>query len=339
MSEHVPELDPHANPAGWPMQVVPMVARALTCHYASLTRDERPITWPVTPYVNDDRRSVDVSTGLAYPAKAERARRNPNVGLLFHDAVGLTLKAPPTVLVLGKAAVRDSDLQANTDRYLERSRRKIPAAIRAPWFVLGAQSWYWTRMWIEVTPVKILWWQHKKLGDPPRVWEADGIEPKRSDVRPPGRTPGPWQKVDGRTWREHATYSIARIGNPCLTFVHDGWPVPLPVTELKAAPDGFYLRLPQGIPLAPEGRVCVTFQTHAERFVGQDNSAFVGSIEPEGDRWRVAVERRLGDFNLPGGRLKRTRLFLGYGRKLRPRLEAECRRRKQAVPQIRRPTG
>jgi hypothetical protein len=55
------------------MQVVPMVARALTCHYASLTRDERPITWPVTPYVNDDRRSVDVSTGLAYPAKAERA--------------------------------------------------------------------------------------------------------------------------------------------------------------------------------------------------------------------------------------------------------------------------
>ncbi|MBA3291740.1 MAG: hypothetical protein H0U17_09650, partial [Actinobacteria bacterium] len=73
MSEDDPELDPHANPAGWPMQVVPMVARALTCHYASLTRDERPITWPVTPYVNDDRRSVDVSTGLAYPAKAERA--------------------------------------------------------------------------------------------------------------------------------------------------------------------------------------------------------------------------------------------------------------------------
>ncbi|MDQ3770737.1 MAG: pyridoxamine 5'-phosphate oxidase family protein [Actinomycetota bacterium] len=125
MSEDVPELDPHANPAGWPKQVVPMVAPAHTCHYASLTRDERPITWPVTPYINDDRRSVDVSTGLAYPAKAERARRNPNVGLLFHDAVGLTLQAPPTVLVLGKAAVRDSDLQANTDRYLERSSARF----------------------------------------------------------------------------------------------------------------------------------------------------------------------------------------------------------------------
>jgi len=102
LSEDDPELDPHANPAGWPMQVVPMVARALTCHYASLTRDERPITWPVTPYVNDDRRSVDVSTGLAYPAKAERARRNPNVGLLFQDAVGLTLKAHRPSWCLGR---------------------------------------------------------------------------------------------------------------------------------------------------------------------------------------------------------------------------------------------
>ena len=60
-------------------------------------------------------------------------------------------------------------------------------------------------MWIEVTPVKIMWWQHKKLDDPPRVWEADGIEPKRSDPRPPGRTPGPWQKMGGGTWPDHAT--------------------------------------------------------------------------------------------------------------------------------------
>ena len=132
-------------------------------------------------------------------AQSERQAVVPRCGR--PDAQG-----PPTVLELGTAAVRDSDLQANTDRYLERSLRKIPAAIRqAPWFVLGAQSWYWTRMWIEVTPVKIMWWQHKKLDDPPRVWEADGIEPKRSDPRPPGRTPGPWQKIGGGTWPDHAT--------------------------------------------------------------------------------------------------------------------------------------
>lgn len=349
MSENPLEVDPHENPAGWPAPVIPMVARALTCYYASLTRSGRPITWPVTPYVNDDRRSIDVSTGLVYPAKAERARVNPKVALLFSDAVGLTLEAPPTVLVLGMAAVRDADLQANTDRYVERSFRKLPAALRkVPWQVLKAQAWYLTRMWIEIVPLRIYWWQHDRLDQEPRSWVApESAVSKISDPEPPGRTPRPWQTVDG-DWRERATHAIGRIGNPVLTFVHSGWPVPVPATELTAAPDGFYVRLPDGLPFLPDGPVCVTFQSHAEKFVGQDNAAFVGTIEPSdsegagwrkesGARWHVSVERRLGDFTLPGGPVRRMHSFLGYGRALKPRLEPECLRRNQEVPSIRHP--
>ena len=349
MSEESLEVDPHENPAGWPAQVIPMVARALTCHYASVTRSGRPITWPLTPYVNDDRRSIDVSTGLVYPAKAERARANPHVALLFGDAVGLTLKAPPTVLVLGRAAVRDADLQSNADRYVERSFRKIPAALRqVPWPVLRAQARYLTRIWIEVTPLRIYWWRRDRLDQEPRSWVAPAnTRPKTSDPRPPGRSPGPWQTVE-TSWRERAAHAIGRIGNPVLTFVHDGWPVPVPATELKAAPDGFLVRLPEGLPFVPGGPVCITFQTHAEKFVGQDNAAFVGTIQPSdgegagpprgaGGWWHVPVERCLGDFTLPGGRLRRTRSFLGYGRALRPRLELECLRRNQPVPAMRHP--
>ena len=98
---------------GWPPEVVPLLQRALVCHYASLTRDGRPITWPVAPYLGDDGTTVDVSTGLSYPTKAERARRDSRVALLFTDPVGSGLSDPPIVLVQGLASVRDADLQAN----------------------------------------------------------------------------------------------------------------------------------------------------------------------------------------------------------------------------------
>src|ERR671932_2116676 len=84
-----------ANPAGWPEELLPLFERAITVEYASLTRANTPVTYPVTPYVGEDGRTLDVSTGLTYPAKAERARRNPKVALLFADPVGAGLADPP----------------------------------------------------------------------------------------------------------------------------------------------------------------------------------------------------------------------------------------------------
>ena len=342
MSDASLELDPHDNPAGWPAQVIPIVARALTCQFATLTQAGGPVTWPVTPFVNDDRRSIDVSTGLTYPAKAERARRNPNVALLFSDAVGLTLEAPPTVLVLGKAAVRDSDIQTNTDRYVARSFNKLPAAMRqAPWLVMRTQAWYWARIWIEVTPLRILWWQNGRLAEDPKIWSApDDVEAKASDPAPPGASPGSWQSVERHDWRRHAARAVGRIGNPTVTHVSTGWPIPIPVSGLRAAPDGFVGRIPKihpSVSIPAEGPACLSFQTHAEKFVGQDNAAFVGQVTMEGDRLHFLVERRLGDFVLPGGLLRRTGRFLAYGRRLRRRLEPECRRRRQPIPTVRHP--
>ena len=340
MSDVSPELDPHENPAGWPWPTIPMMARALTCQFATLTRAGCPITWPVTPYVNDDRRSIDVSTSVTHPAKAERARHNPNVALLFGDSVGLTMEAPPTVLVLGAAAVRDSNLQANTDRYVARSFNKLPAATRrTPWIVMRTQTWYWTRIWIEVTPLRILWWRPGRAAEEPKIWSApDDLELKASDPAPGGASPVAWQRVEGDDWRNHAARAIGRIGNPTVTFVADGWPVPVPATGLRAVPDGFVGRWPAGLPFGPslEGPACMSFQRHAEKFVGQDNAAFVGRGETDGNEFHFTVERRLGEFVLPGGRLRRTRRFLAYGRGLGRRLEPECHRRGQPVPRVRR---
>ena len=76
------------NPAGWPEEVLPLFERAITAEYASLTRANTLVTYPVTPYVGEDGLTLDVSTGLTYPAKAERARRDPKVALLYPDPLG-----------------------------------------------------------------------------------------------------------------------------------------------------------------------------------------------------------------------------------------------------------
>ena len=117
------------------------------------------MTVPTTPYVGPAG-SVDVSTGLTYPAKAERARRNPKVALLFADALGAGMGGAPVVLVQGHAAVRDADLQLNTDRYVRSSLSKLPAAAKGqPNALLRRLAFYYARIWIEITPLHMRWWR------------------------------------------------------------------------------------------------------------------------------------------------------------------------------------
>jgi hypothetical protein len=113
-----------------PIEVWQVLDRSITVEYTSLTGAGTPVMVPVTPYVADDRSTLDVSTGLTYPAKAERARRDPKVSLLYSDPLGSGLVRPPVVLVQGLATVRDANLQANTDRYVRLTMEKVPAAYR-----------------------------------------------------------------------------------------------------------------------------------------------------------------------------------------------------------------
>lgn len=51
---------------------------------STLTKNGVPITFAQDHLWGYDSRTIDYGTGLSYPAKAERARANPHVGLLFH---------------------------------------------------------------------------------------------------------------------------------------------------------------------------------------------------------------------------------------------------------------
>jgi hypothetical protein len=330
------------NPTGWPEELLPLFERAVAVEYASLTRAGNPVTYPVTPYVGEDATTLDVSTGLTYPAKAERARRNPKVALLYSDPLGSGLEEAPVALVQGLATVRDADLQANTDRYVRLSMAKFPAAYEGqPRFLLRNTGWYFARIWIEVTPTRMLWWPSGRLDEPPREWVAPaGTQAPPSDPPPPGGQPAAWMGRPSSEWRQAAERAAREFPFRDLTLVgDDGFPLCLPVKEISTTPVGFRLRTARAQGTPPEGPACLTFHTYSPNFTTQQNRVLVGRISPTGDGALVfEAERLLGNWDISDNKLGFMFDFMfRKGRRLRPRLKAEASRRGQPVPKVRFP--
>lgn len=318
----------------YPTQLDPVFARSLACEYASLTRDNRPVTWPVTPYVGAGG-TLDVSTGLSYPDKAERARRNPRVALSFSDPTGTSIEEPATVLVQGRATVRDGDLQSNTDRYVEQSLARTEGMNGMPWFLLRRLDWYFARIWVEVTPERVLWWPRGDLSAAPQEWRAPApvLTPPSDPAPHGGRLAGRGTPpTDWRPFAERAQH----LGNPVVTMVVDGAPLPVRTRAVARTDDGFQVRLPRGIG-AVTGPVCLTFHRLGGALKWQENVVLVGQADGSGELLDVRVERALSDWSLHGSQLQRIRSFLGPGKELRRRVEREAERRGQPVPVVSRP--
>jgi len=326
------------NPMGWPPELMHVVEHSVTAELSTLTRTGSPVTAPTTPYPGPAGDTIDVSTGLTYPAKAERARRNPRVALLFADPVGNPGAA--VVLVQGLASVRDADLQANTDRYVALSAAKVPETVKGrPKVLLRRMGWYYARIWIQVTPLHVRWWPDRHLSEPACQWNApaDTAAPL-SDPPPPGGQPPAWKKAPA-DWRELAARALDRLPLHDLTVVAaSGFPLCLPVADASLVAEGIEVRLGAGAPDIPPGPACFTAHGHPERFSGQENHTLVGTLEarPDGSAL-VRVERALGDWSAPGGWLRMGIGFMSKGRVLGPRLHQEAARRDQPVPKVRFP--
>jgi hypothetical protein len=321
--------------AAWPSGSLEVFDRALTCQYASLTRAGAPVTVPTTPYVGP-RGTLDVSTGLTYPAKAERARRNPKVALLFADTIGPGTADAPVVLVQGHAAVRDADLQANTDRYARVSVEKLPAAVEGqPKALLRRMVFYYARIWIEITPQRISTWPDRSLSGPAEVWQAPSEEPlPESDPAPSGRQPPAWLEPP-QHWQELAARALREMPFADLTVVGaDGFPICVPVTAGALEGQEVGLQAGPGAPELPAGPACLTVHWHDEHFTAQENHTLVGSLARGDGGLSLRVERVLADWSITGNRIQRGVGFLRKGRRLSPRLKAEAARRGQPVPSV-----
>ncbi|MGA7270625.1 MAG: hypothetical protein WB239_06095, partial [Acidimicrobiia bacterium] len=173
---------------GIPQEAASTMVQSYTCEFSIVRSDGVPVTYPLTPYPNQNGLTIDMSIGLIFPWKAELARRQPKVGLSFCVPTTYHSPSPALVTVRGHAAVRDRDLQGNTDRYVRELMRTFPGMFAGmPGLVLRRLAFYLARIWVEISPLRVYWWPGGDLDIIPRRWDAPDARTRPESDPPPAR--------------------------------------------------------------------------------------------------------------------------------------------------------
>ena len=308
--------------------------RFVTTELTTIDRRGQPITWPVTPYYSPGDPCIDVTTGLGYPKKANDARANPLVSLLFSDPTGSGMTGPPMVLVQGTAEVDDHDLEANRSRYARESLEKLPEIkpLTPPAAIQRRLNWYYTRVYIHVRPERVYAWPHGDPAAEPELYDAHMEEVRSGHSEEPERFHA---DAGGGTgpWHSRLEQLGARYPTAVLSFVSpDGFPfairVPIAVNE-----DSRCIEIggsPQGLPLQP-GLACLTAHLHAESFTWQENFQVRGDLVLREDGWALIPRKLVGGFELPRSKIKVLRLNFAKGRRFHRTAKQELERRAERL--------
>jgi pyridoxamine 5'-phosphate oxidase-like protein len=298
-----------------PEEVRDAFERFITCEFTTVDTAKQPITWPVTPYYGQGGATIDVTTGLGYPKKADDARAHPSVALLFSDPTGSGIDSGIKVLVQGTATVEDEDLKANADRYYRDSVEKLPATrkMHPPKPMRSLLNWYYARLYVKVRPERVFVWPEGSLAEEPVVHDAHleevrsghAEEPPEAHGSPAGGSVAWDRRMDDLA--EHETGVLSWMGP-------DGFPISVrvPFNAHASRREIAIEAEPAGLPLI-EGRGCLTVHRHAPDLTWQRNMQVRGNLARSADGWRLVPRRVVGGFELPEGRLSRFRDFIKKG--------------------------
>lgn len=288
--------------ASLPEDVQRTMSRFITTEYTTVDRRGQPITWPVTPYYEPGAPCIDVTTGLGYPKKANDARVNPKVSLLFSDPTGSGMETAPQVLVQGIADVDDRDLEANRARYERESLAKLPSVKETlpPPFIRGLFDWYFTRIYVHVRPERVYVWPDGDATREPELLGSHLEEVHSGHSTEPEAGPAP--AVGGApAWDERIDQLGELYSTAVLSLVApDGFPfsLRLPVSVDREARRIRIAEGALGVPVRA-GLACLTAHDHDPEFRWQRNFQVRGDLVRENGGWSLVPHRVVGGFELP----------------------------------------
>lgn len=305
---------------GVPDAIRAFVETGVVAEFATLSGMGVPIDTPTFYFPSDDLKSIDVATGLVNPAKAERVRRNPKVGMLFAGT-----DDEPVVALRGHAAVRDADFEANARRYIAETGFEHIGKDMS-WAQAREAVQYWTRIIIEITPVEVFWWSDSAaMAGAPMTWKAHPeMALPLSDPAPAGHpTAGSWP---AHPWQEIARQAVATGKQPHLAVCDDqGYPMPAPTTRHELLADSFRLGVPEGMPWRMEGKATLSF----EGFM-----IFVGEAVRHDEAVLFKIERALPQNQAVQSAKSVLRLGEEFRNIRQSRLDEELSRRGKTLPAI-----
>ena len=306
---------------GLPAEIRDVIRSAIVTEFATVSAAGVPIDTPTFCFFDGSQGSLDIATGVAYPAKAERARRNPHVGLLLEGGA-----RDPVISIAAVAAVRDADIQANLVRYVAETIAYFAAYSGGhPWSVARQSTWYWARIFVCCVPHRIYWWPcPAQLDEVPQRWTALDANRLQSDPEPdsPVTSAPNW---GARDWQECAAQAAAMRAH--LTVLDsEGFPLPFPARTVKQTSEGFELTMAKGIPWSITGKASLCF-VGTFTFIG----AIVGIV---GGIVRFRTERVLPTLPTVSDSRELWQPSETTRVAFQDRLERELMRRGQPMPQV-----
>jgi hypothetical protein len=298
-----------------------IVGAYVVAELVTLARDGSPVCWPMLP--DFDRERMSFSTGYVYPAKARNARREPRVAVLFSDPTASGRSdGDPFVLVQGTAEVLDTDLQRNTERYVDELLRKgslIGVLVRVP-LLRQLMVGYLARIWIEVSPTQEFAW-HRGGTLPGPLLRA---------TRPDTFSPGAAIALPGDVFNWLPRYTRP----PVLSYVDAaGRPAAIRV-RATVRPD--HIAIDSGPEPSEGAPACLTYHRLIGKYRANDAFIIRGHFDAAG---RLIPEKVVGfggtedDRGL--GSLKMTLLLWDLRKRLTARLKSEGRKMPVVRPSAR----
>lgn len=288
--------------ASLPHAVQQVFERYLTSELTTVDRHGRPLSWPVTPYYSAGAATIDVTTAIGCPRKANDAAHNRHVALLFSDATGSGLESPPLVLVQGTAEVDDRDLEANRERYARDQTAKLrgPDAVPSGRLRGRGYDWYFMRVYIHVRPERVYVWPEGRMSVEPMLFDSH-MEEVRSghdeepDVAPAASHPG------APGWHPRLDQLGTLYDSAAVSFIGpDGFPFSMRfATEPLRSERKIRLRgASVAVPLRP-APACLVAHDHDRELTWQRNFHARGNLVEDDDGWAFVPVRVVEGFELP----------------------------------------